>query len=487
MSPRIALVLLSLSAALAQPAISGADAAALADAREHLKHVVIIMQENRSFDTYFGTFPGADGLPRDAQGKFTTCVPLEVHDPAKGCVRPFHDTLLINDGGPHAYYSFVEDWDGGKMDGFVQQATDGSLPCFKHPNLPKCLQYRQHDLMGYHTDAEIPNYWAYARNYMLQDHLFEPVGQMSLGAHLMMTSEWVAHCTDILNPMSCITTTDPLAVPPNPRTGTLLTTPFAWTNLTWLLDHQGVSWKYYLSQGGTPDCDDQDDSDNCDPEIQNASVASIWNPLPGFTTFRQNIQANPQYAAHVVDVNQFYIDVAAKNLPAVSWIVPNYAVSEHPPASIVVGMNYVTSLVNTIMRSDYYNDTVIFIAWDDWGGFYDHVNPPVVDQTVDGESFGYGFRVPGLVISPYVTGRFDHQILSFDAYNRLIEDLFLKSKRLDPATDGRPDSRPNVREALTNGYVEPGHKKVQIGDLLNDFNFERKPIRRLVLSNTVER
>jgi phospholipase C len=248
-----------------------------------------------------------------------------------------------------------------------------------------------------------------------------------------------------------------------------------------------VSWKYYLSQGGTPNCDDQDESDNCDPEIQNASVISIWNPLPGFTTFREAVQANPQYAAHVVEVNQFYRDVAENNLPAVSWIVPNAAVSEHPPASIVDGMKYVTSRVNTIMQSYYYDNTVIFIAWDDWGGFYDHVNPPVVDQTVGSASFGYGFRVPGIVISPYVASRFDHQILSFDAYNRLIEDLFLNSERLDPATDSRPDPRPDVREALTTGYVEPGHKKVDIGDLLNDFDFEQNPIRRIVLSNTVKR
>jgi phospholipase C len=237
MSPRIPVASLSLSAVLACSAISDADAASLADARRHLKHVVIIMQENRSFDHYFGTFPGADGLPRDAQGRFTICVPLEVRDPRKGCVKPFHDPLLINAGGPHAHYSFVEDWDGGKMDGFVQQATDGTLFCLKDPDNLKCLQYRQHDVMGYHTDAEIPNYWTYARNYMLQDHLFEPVGEMSLGSHLMMISEWVANCTDFFNPMSCITTVDPLAVPMSPSTGAPLATPFAWTNLTWLLDH----------------------------------------------------------------------------------------------------------------------------------------------------------------------------------------------------------------------------------------------------------
>jgi phospholipase C len=148
-------------------------------------------------------------------------------------------------------------------------------------------------------------------------------------------------------------------------------------------------------------------------------------------------------------------------------------------------MDYVTTLVNTIMQSSYYIDTVIFIAWDDWGGFYDHENPPVVSRTDAGAIFSYGFRVPGLVISPYVKAHFDHQTLSFDAYNRFIEDVFLNSQRLDPRTDGRPDSRPEVYEALTVGHSEPGGKTVRIGNLLNDFDFSRTPIRPTVLSNKV--
>jgi phospholipase C len=480
MRPAITLLLLLLSAVVACPAITDADAASLADARRHIKHVVIIMQENRSFDHYFGTFPGADGLHRDAQGTFTPCVPIEVRDRAKGCVRPFHDPYPVNSGGPHSSLNFVEDLDGGKMDGFVERATP--LPCLQDPASPKCLGYRRHDVMGFHTQEEIRNYWTYARKYMLQDHLFAPVGQMSLGTHLMMVSEWVAHCTDFLNPISCITTNDPVEAVINPRTNGRLETPFAWTNLTWLLDHRRVTWKYYLSEGGTPDCDDQDDRDVCDPEIQKTSVPSIWNPLPGFATYIENVKRNHKYVSHVANVKEFYRDVKTKRLPVVSWIIPSAEVSEHPPANIVDGMNYVTSLVNTIMQSRYYYDTVIFIAWDDWGGFYDHVNPPLVDRNVD-ERFGYGFRVPGIVISPHVARHLDHQILSFDAYNRLIEDLFLNSARLDPATDERPDPRPDVREALTTGYVEPDHKKVEIGDLLRDFDFERTPIRPIVLPN----
>ena len=111
------------------------------------------------------------------------------------------------------------------------------------------------------------------------------------------------------------------------------------------------------------------------------------------------------------------------------------------------------------MNGPDWSSTAIFLAWDDWGGFYDHVAPPSVDQN------GYGLRVPGLVISPYAKkGYVDHQTLSFDAYDKFIEDDFLHGQRLDPATDGRPDPRPDVRE---NASV--------LGDLTSDFDFTQPP------------
>jgi phospholipase C len=134
-------------------------------------------------------------------------------------------------------------------------------------------------------------------------------------------------------------------------------------------------------------------------------------------------------------------------------------VSDHPPALITRGQAYVTGVVNAIMRSPDWRSTAIFLAWDDWGGFYDHVRPPSVDAQ------GYGLRVPALVISPYARrGYVDHQVLSFDAYLKFIEDDFLGGRRLDPRTDGRPDPRPDVRE---NARV--------LGDLRNDFDFAQRP------------
>ena len=121
--------------------------------------------------------------------------------------------------------------------------------------------------------------------------------------------------------------------------------------------------------------------------------------------------------------------------------------------------------MNAIMRSPDWPSTAIFLAWDDWGGFYDHVAPPSVDEN------GYGLRVPGLVISPYARHGFvDHQTLSFDAYLKFIEDDFLGGQRLDPSTDGRPDSRPDVRE---NASI--------LGNLVSDFDFSQRPRPELLL------
>jgi phospholipase C len=126
----------------------------------------------------------------------------------------------------------------------------------------------------------------------------------------------------------------------------------------------------------------------------------------------------------------------------------------------------VTTLVNTVMKSPCWDSSAIFLSWDDWGGFYDHVRPPVID------SLGYGFRVPGLVISPYArTGYIDHEQLSHDSYLKCIENDFLKQERLNPATDGRPDSRPDVREEA------PG-----LGNIFNDFDFNQAPRAPLILS-----
>jgi phospholipase C len=405
----------------------------LTRARAKIEHVIVIMQENRSFDTYFGTYPHADGIPmRD--GVPTVCLP----DPAGGCVKPFHDPSDRNFGGPHGSADAVADIDGGKMDGFVAQGV-------------KFGSFLSIDVMGYHDAREIPNYWAYARHFVLQDHMFEPNASWSLPSHLFMVSGWSAICTVPGDPTSC---TSALQSPEGPGP----TTRYDWTDLTYLLHKNDVSWAYYLSDGTEPDC--EDDAAICPPKAQSTDVPGIWNPLPDFLTVQQDGQLG-----NIQPTANFLAAAKAGTLPAVSWIIPNGAVSEHPTAPISVGQRYVTTLINAVMQGPQWASSAIFLSWDDWGGFYDHVVPPVVDAN------GYGLRVPGLVISPWARrGHIDHQVLSFDAYLKLIEDLFLGGQRLDPATDGRPDSRPDVRENAP-----------QLGDLLCDFRFSHRPRPPLIL------
>ena len=446
-----------------------------------IKHVIVIMQENRSFDTYFGTYPGAAGIPMRG-GVPAVCVP----DPKNGgCDRPFHDTADLNHGGPHGATNATADIDGGKMDGFVGQAEHARTGCANSDN-PACGGGSgPPDVMGYHTGAEIPNYWTYARDFVLQDHMYEPNASWSLPAHLFMVSEWSAYCTAHDNPFSCHNALQNPGRPPAGKArarraaaaarspGTAVRSPgaaapaakkrqppiYAWTDLTYLLHKDNVSWAYYVMKGTEPDCAD-DSAMACAPVKQNAKTPGIWNPLPYFDTVRADHQEG-----NVQDLSRFYR--AAKNgtLPSVSWIAPSGTVSEHPPARVSTGQSYVTGLINAVMQSPDWSSTAIFLTWDDWGGFYDGVRPPSVDEN------GYGLRVPGIVISPYARqGYIDHQVLSFDAYDAFIEDDFLNGQRIDPRSDGRPDPRPDVRENIP-----------ILGNLGSDFDFNQKPRPPVVL------
>jgi phospholipase C len=427
-----------------------------------IQHVVIIMQENRSFDSYFGTYPGADGIPGLAGNPGTVpCLP----DPSSGgCVRPYHDRQDENLGGPHSYTNAVADIDGGAMDGFVAQQQKGIASCEQTFN-PACGNSGSSaDVMGYHDGADIPNYWTYARDFVLQDHMFESNLSWSLPAHLYMVSEWSARCTVENDPMSCRNALQDPQDPPDylRRLGTQNPTDpnYAWTDLTYLLHKYGVSWGYYVFQGSEPDCDD-DAAMSCAPVGQSAKTPGIWNPLPYFTDVQQDDQLG-----NIQSLSNFFAAAKAGSLPEVSWIVPNGTVSEHPPGLVSAGQTYVTGLINAIMRSPDWDSTAIFLAWDDWGGFYDSVQPPRVDEN------GYGLRVPAMVISPYARrGYIDHQTLSFDAYVKFIEDDFLGGQRLDPRTDGRPDPRPDVREDLP-----------ELGDLTSDFDFNQAPLAPVILN-----
>jgi phospholipase C len=416
-----------------------------------IRHVIIIMQENRSFDQYFGTFPGADGLPTK-DGHFAVCV----QNPRTGkCDPPYHDTQDANGGGPHSARNAAADIDGGRMDGFIAQAESGRKGCLDMVD-PACTNSNNVDVMGYHDWREIPNYWTYAREFVLQDHMFEPNASWSLPAHLFEVSAWSAYCTQHNAPESCKNELQWPGMPVDPVPGQPI---YAWTDITYLLHKAGVSWGYYVVAGSEPDCED-DAQVNCAPVPQNSLTPGIWNPLPYFDTVKNDGQL-----ANIQPIEVFLRQARSGTLPSVVWIVPSGEVSEHPPASISAGQAFVTSLINAVMAGPDWKDSAIFLTWDDWGGFYDHVVPPIVDKN------GYGLRVPGIVISPYAKrGYIDHQTLSFDAYLKFIEDDFLGGERLDPKTDGRPDPRPTVRENVS-----------QLGDLNEDFDFTQEPSPPLIL------
>jgi phospholipase C len=425
----------------------------LASGIHKIKHVIIVMQENRSFDSYFGTYPGADGIPM-SHGSPSTCLP----DPAGGCTRPYHDAADFNGGGPHAVANALADVDGGAMDGFVRERAAARKAC-KNTNNPACAHGTTPDVMGYHTGAEIPNYWSYARNFALDDHMFEPVKSWSLPEHLFLVSGWSARCAN-RSPSSCVNDiVGPYRVTRFNRAvrrqmaGRPAPLDLAWTDITWLLHRYHVSWRYYVQAGTQPDCTN-DAAETCAPVRQSAKTPGIWNPLPLFGDVQQDHEGS-----YVQPLESYFSAARAGRLPAVSWVTPSGPNSDHPPASVHQGQAYVTSIVNAAMKSPDWNSTAIFVTWDDWGGFYDHVVPPQVDGN------GYGLRVPALVISPYAKkGYIDHQILSSDAYLKFIEDDFLRGARLDPRTDGRPDPRPDVREDLP-----------ILGSMTQDFNFSQPP------------
>jgi phospholipase C len=518
----VALVVL----AVAIPRVWPGDAGTAGIAK--IKHVVIITQENRSFDSYFGTYPGAEGIPMK-DGNPVACLPA----PGRGgCVSPYLDSSDSNDGGPHSPADATADINNGAMDGFVAQAEKGIAHC--EPDATDCkYKTRRTDVMGYHDRNQLPTYWTYADNFVLQDHMFTSAAAGSLQAHLYMVSEWSARCSKTGDPSSCINALDGVEnepekaefegsligkCQPNPdpqpcrtalqaaglgldlatQTGQVVSAGckrtdsystcktavqaadlppalkdklaeaakslkgpnYSWTDLTYLLHKHSVSWAYYVFGGTEPDC--RNDAATCAPVKQDAETPGRWNPLPYFDTVTEDGEQG-----NIKPLSGLYDDARQGRLPAVTWVAPTDEVSEHPPAKISTGQQYVAGLVNAIMSGPDWNSTAIFLNWDDWGGFYDHVQPPEVDNN------GYGLRVPALVISPYAKkGYIDHQVLSQDAYFKFIEDDFLGGERIDPATDGRPDNRPDVRE-----------NNPLLGDLTNAFDFNQAPRPPLIIPN----
>ena len=385
---------------------------------EKIDHFIFIIQENRSFDSYFGTYPGAEGIPAG----------VSVPGPLGVRVASYHNAALENRGGPHGWAAAMADIHGGLMDGFVREAWPSSSPN------PLSTAGTPNDVMGYHDYREIPNYWDYANLYVLQDHMFAPVRSYTLPSHVYMLAGQSGGY-----------------VAPSPVPGS-----FTFPEITQLLHDAGVDWKYYVRQGSPSETRRRAILAQDSAATQAARVYSYMNPLLGFPAVRND----PTQSGRVAPTDQFYLDAAAGKLPQVCWLVPSDAVSEHPPANVADGMAYVTGIVNAVMQSPDWQHAAIFITWDEWGGFYDHVVPPKVD------AYGFGLRVPGLIISPYAKHGFvDHKAASTGSWLRIVEERFrlpsLTARdshaydMIDAFDFGQPPRGPVLLQATAQGSLYP--------------------------------
>jgi phospholipase C len=335
-----------------------------------IKHVVFIVKENRSFDNMFGLFPGANGV--SIGNDHGVRVPL-----APGLVQTTGVDL------PHHYSDAVRDFDNGLMDGFR-----GAMAF---------TQYRP---------DQIPNYWHWARQYVLSDNFYSAAQGPSFPNHLFAIAASSAGTKDIPNNTTnrpngqvkswgCDTNErtrilvydedgggDPVAVKPCfdiPTVGDELTA-------------DRIPWAYYAAT-----------------TFQRGYIWSAYDAI-------RHIRETDQWTEHVKPVDDLLGDIQRDALPPVTWVTPRGEVSEHPEYSMCHGENWTTQVINAIMRSPMWKDTAIFLTWDEWGGFYDHVPPPTVD------GFGLGIRVPMLMISPYaLRGVVDHQQGEFTSVVRFIE------------------------------------------------------------------
>lgn len=335
--------------------------------RTPIKHFITLMQENHSFDNYFGSYPGADGTPPGV------CMPFDADDPKGGCVKPFHlGNRSVTDLG-HTRTVFNAQYDGGRMDGFISSYRRQG-------------QSGLHS-MGYYDDRDIPYYWNIADNYVLFDRFFTSSGAGSVWNHMF----WVT------------------GTPGNPRDDSI--PPGGFGDLPTIFDRleqAGVSWKFYVQ--------------NYDPTINFRTIRTaekgerasqvVWVPPLSYARYVDD----PRLRSHIVDLSEYYQDVARGTLPAVSYIVPSGA-SEHPPGRIQAGERFVRSLLNALASSGSWKDSAFTWTYDDWGGWYDHVKPPKVDK------YGYGFRAPSLVVSAYARrGHVDHTQLDFTSILKFIEE-----------------------------------------------------------------
>jgi phospholipase C len=349
--------------------------------RTPIKHVVFLIKENRTFDNLFGMFPGANGVTVGVD---------------QGRPRPLTHALdAIPTDIKHCYECSLQAWNDGKMDGFatISNAADR-------------YAYTQY------TPADIPNYWRWASDFVLGDNFFSSAQGPSFPNHLftIAATSGGAHEnppqeqdlltqhhreTGLFKAWGCDSL--PTAyVPVYDHEGNTTNVPPCFDFLTEgdLLTRKGIPWAYYAAT-----------------QYQNGYLWSAYDAV-------RHIREDPTiWQEHVFPVDSFVDQARQGILPPVTWVTPRFEVSDHPEYSLCNGENWTTRIVNAVMDGPNWDDTAIFLTWDDYGGFYDHVPPPQVDD------FGFGIRVPLLVISPYAKqGYVSHELGEFSSVLRFIED-----------------------------------------------------------------
>ncbi|HVA32824.1 MAG TPA: alkaline phosphatase family protein, partial [Candidatus Baltobacteraceae bacterium] len=335
-----------------------------------IKHVVIVIQENRSFDNVFAGFPGAD-----------TKMHGYMHDGTKVLLEPI--AYQVRDMN-HDFRTGVMDWDNGKMDGFDLNGTSGTQTIGRFA-------------YSYLERSQVQPYWTIASRYVLADHMFPTMFGPSYTAHLTL----IAGSADIANDVSeaDFPSASPWGcdAPAGTQTATVNVQrvvsdggPFpCLTRLRTMadtLDAAHLSWKYYAPAIGTSDS------------------GQLWSSFDAISSVRYG----PDWSTHVVSPPQQVIaDAKAGRLAAVSWVVPDFLWSDHPYAGTDYGPSWVAGVINAIGQSPAWKSTAIVVVWDDWGGFYDNVPPPQRDFR------GLGIRVGCLIVSPYVRPHVSHTVYEF--------------------------------------------------------------------------
>ena len=385
---------------------------AQAQATTPIQHIIVLMQESHSFDNYFGTYPGADGIPLDA------CLPI---DPASGpksaCVEPFHLAQNATENLGHNATVFRRQYRGGRMTGFVaahrENGKDGALA------------------MGYYDSKDLPIYWSLADDYVLFDRFFSSASGGTIRNNMFWVTGSPGGARDSI-----------------PAGG--------WGDIPTIFDRlqaQGISWKFYV--------------ENYDPQATFRSpggpgtqVARV--PLLAFARYIDD----PSLAKHIVNLDQYYQDLQSGTLPAVAYIAAA-AASEHPPSSIQAGQRLVRSLVTELMRSTAWSSSAFMLTYSNWGGWYDHVAPPRIDD------YGYGFRVPALLVSPYARqGHIESSELDFTSILRFIEDNYnlkpltardASANSIAPAFDfSEPPREPQFVSAQSDAPAAPAPRRAGV-------------------------